>query len=107
HGASRDRYTHHTPLPLEGRDDLHAHLDRDPFVSEQQRFAWFVPVKDDVMPRMLDVRVLEHVPDLRQQRHDPVTEIVDVCPVTYGDKGFLGHLMYLDVVGHDNFPYPP
>src|SRR5215510_13163868 len=66
HGASRDRCTHHPPQTLEGCDDLHAYLNRDPCFGEQQRFARFVPVENDVMPRMLDVRVLEHVPDLRQ-----------------------------------------
>jgi hypothetical protein len=106
YGASRDCCTHHTSHTLEGHDDLHAHLDRDPFVGEQQRFAWFVPVEDDVMTRMSDVSVLENVPDLRQQRHDPVADIMDVRPTTHGSKGVLGHVLYLDVVGHGNFlPY--
>src|SRR5262245_12226068 len=37
HGTSRDCGTHHPSHPLEGRDDLHAHLDRNPCFGEQQR----------------------------------------------------------------------
>ena len=44
HGTAKDRCrTHHTPHTFEGSDDVHANLNRDPFISEQQRFARFVP----------------------------------------------------------------
>src|SRR5262249_40567989 len=103
HGTSRNCCTHHTSPPLEGSDDLHAHLDRDPCFGTQQRFARFVPVEDDVVTRMPDLSVLEHVPDFRQQRHDPVADGVDVRPTTHGSKGLLGYVVYLDVVQHRSF----
>ena len=57
-------HTPHVPDARKGCDNLYANLDRDPLVGEQQCFAWFVPVEDDIMPRMPDLSVLENIPDL-------------------------------------------